>query len=94
MNREVGIRELRQNLSKYLRRVKRGERLVVTERNRPVAALAPVEPVTRGTIARMIAEGTIRPAVKRGPLPDPLEVDLGEPDAVSKALDEVREDVG
>jgi prevent-host-death family protein len=37
----VGVAELRQNLSKYLRRVARGERLVVTDRNRPVAELGP-----------------------------------------------------
>jgi len=35
----VGVAELRQNLSKYLRLVARGERLVVTERNKPVAEL-------------------------------------------------------
>jgi prevent-host-death family protein len=38
----VGVRELRQNLSVYLRRVKRGERLEVTERGRAVAVLAPL----------------------------------------------------
>jgi hypothetical protein len=32
MNDEIGVRELRQNLSKYLDRVKDGEALVVTER--------------------------------------------------------------
>ncbi|MGD0196641.1 MAG: type II toxin-antitoxin system prevent-host-death family antitoxin, partial [Solirubrobacteraceae bacterium] len=37
----VGVAELRQNLSKYLRLVERGERLVVTDRNRPVAELGP-----------------------------------------------------
>jgi prevent-host-death family protein len=37
----VGVRELRQNLSKYLERVKRGETLTVTERNREVARLIP-----------------------------------------------------
>jgi prevent-host-death family protein len=31
----VGVRELRQNLSVYLRRVARGESLEVTERGRP-----------------------------------------------------------
>jgi antitoxin (DNA-binding transcriptional repressor) of toxin-antitoxin stability system len=31
----VGVAELRQNLSRYLRMVERGERLVVTDRNRP-----------------------------------------------------------
>ena len=38
----VGVRELRQNLSKYLDRVKDGESLVVTERGREVARLIPV----------------------------------------------------
>lgn len=37
----VGVRELRQNLSKYLDRVKGGEDLVVTERGREVARLIP-----------------------------------------------------
>src|SRR6266511_762796 len=39
----VGVRELRQNLSRYLRRVERGERLEVTERGKPVAVLGPVD---------------------------------------------------
>jgi prevent-host-death family protein len=37
----VGVRELRQNLSVYLRRVADGETLQVTEHGRPVAILAP-----------------------------------------------------
>ena len=39
MSETVGVAQLRQNLSRYLRRVARGERLVVTDRNRPVAEL-------------------------------------------------------
>src|SRR5712691_4039806 len=38
----VGVRELRQNLSVYLRRVRRGETLEVTERGQPVATLQPI----------------------------------------------------
>ena len=41
MSDRVGVRELRQNLSKYLDRVKEGEVLVVTERGRQVARLIP-----------------------------------------------------
>lgn len=37
----VGVRELRQNLSKYLERVKEGETLTVTERGHEVARLVP-----------------------------------------------------
>ena len=41
MSETVGVAELRQNLSRYLRRVEQGERLVVTDHNRPVAELGP-----------------------------------------------------
>ena len=41
MSRTVGVAELRQNLSRYLERVAKGERLLVTDRNRPVAELGP-----------------------------------------------------
>jgi prevent-host-death family protein len=37
----VGVRELRQNLSRYLERVKDGETLTVTERGHEVARLVP-----------------------------------------------------
>ena len=37
----VGVRELRQNLSRYLQRVKAGESLTVTEHGREVAYLTP-----------------------------------------------------
>jgi len=40
----VGVRELRQNLSKYLARVKKGETLTVTERGHEVARLVPSRP--------------------------------------------------
>jgi prevent-host-death family protein len=40
----VGVRELRQNLSRYLERVKDGETLTVTERGHEVARLVPSRP--------------------------------------------------
>jgi prevent-host-death family protein len=40
----VGVRELRQNLSKYLARVKEGQTLTVTERGHEVARLVPSRP--------------------------------------------------
>jgi len=40
--RSVGVRELKENLSRYLRDVKSGERIVVTERKKRVALLVPV----------------------------------------------------
>lgn len=38
----IGIRELRQRASEYLRRVEAGETIEVTDRGRPVALLTPV----------------------------------------------------
>lgn len=87
MSGTVGIAELRQNLSAYLRRVSRGERLLVTDRNRPVAELGPA-PSTGPALDRLIAEGKVsRPA--RSGLPEPLELE-GDPRALSRALDEIR----
>jgi len=37
----VGIRELKTNLSRYLARVKSGERIIVTDRKKEVAIIAP-----------------------------------------------------
>jgi prevent-host-death family protein len=51
----VGVRELRQNLSVYLDRVKGGETLTVTEHGAVVAVLAPPLPATG--LARLVAEG-------------------------------------
>jgi prevent-host-death family protein len=60
----VGVRELRQNLSVYLRRVKAGETLEVTERGEPVAELRPHRPEPLSVIDRLIAEGRITPATR------------------------------
>lgn len=83
----VGVAQLRQNLSRYLERVQRGERLVVTDRNRPVAELGP-PPSTGAALDRLIAEGQATRPRRRG-LPEPLTLS-GDPDALSRALDEVR----
>ena len=58
----VGVRELRQNLSVYLDRVKAGESLEVTEHGRPVARLTPNPPEQLSIVDRMIAHGRITPS--------------------------------
>lgn len=87
MDRTVGIAELRQNLSRYLRRVENGERLLVTDRNRPVAELGP-PPSIGAALDRLIAEGKIGRPVRRG-LPAALSME-GDPYVLSRALDGVR----
>jgi prevent-host-death family protein len=93
MDEKVGIRELRQNLSVYVERVKAGESLEVTERGRPVAMLVPL-PASTSAIDRLVAEGRAWPAEgSLGDLPPPM----GEPSEemsrrIREALDAERED--
>jgi len=87
----VGVAELRQNLSHYLRLVQQGERLVVTDHNRPVAELGP-PPTAGSALDRLIAEGRVARPLRRG-LPEPLDLSgdpLAPSRALTRALDEVR----
>lgn len=75
----VGIRELKNQLSRYLKRVRAGERLVVTERGKPVAIISPppvgelgrhIETLLRTGVVRWHGgkpKGSSRPARIRGP---------------------------
>ncbi len=87
--RKVGVRELRQNLTKYLRRVQRGERLEVTERGRPVAVLAPIAN-TESSLTRLISSGRVLPPT--GDLMDLLPPKGRVSRNVSEALEDVRSD--
>jgi prevent-host-death family protein len=78
----VGIRELRQNLSHYLRRVRKGESLQVLDRGRPVALLTPL-PGRSDAVGRLEAEGRLTRARKDllelGPPPDrPVRTPISE----------------
>lgn len=57
---EAGIRELRDHLSKYLDRVRRGEELTVTDRGTAIARVVPVEQPR--AYDRLVDEGVIEPA--------------------------------
>ena len=53
----VGVRELRQNLSVYLERIKQGETLTVTEFGQEVALLTPLPKREMDVLERLVAEG-------------------------------------
>jgi prevent-host-death family protein len=54
----VGIRELKTHLSRHLRRVRSGTRLLVTERGRTIATINPVEVAADVDWAhQLVAEG-------------------------------------
>jgi prevent-host-death family protein len=92
-SRTVGVRDLRQNLSRYLDRAREGERVVVTEHNRPIAVLAPL-PENEDPLARLIAEGKVTPA--EGDLDDFLRehrrIALDDPYRGTRALEDTRAD--
>ena len=56
---EVGIRELRLNLSKYVARVRSGTEVIVTDHGNPVARLGPID-AQEAHIERLIREGKRR----------------------------------
>ncbi|MGI8801871.1 MAG: type II toxin-antitoxin system Phd/YefM family antitoxin [Solirubrobacteraceae bacterium] len=56
---QMGIRELRDNLTAAMRRVRSGETIEVTHRGQPVATIAPV---AADRLARLVASGDVTPA--------------------------------
>ena len=64
---EVGVKALRQDLSKYLKRVAEGEECVIPDRGMPVARLVSASGPSR--YEALLASGAITPA--KGPKTDP-----------------------
>ena len=46
----TGVRELKNNLSNYLRSVRKGESILVTHRNKEIAVISPVEGKGNGEV--------------------------------------------
>ncbi|MEE6281036.1 type II toxin-antitoxin system Phd/YefM family antitoxin [Georgenia sp. MJ170] len=57
---DVGVRELRDGLSRHLARVREGHTITVTDHGRPVARIIPVGAPTK--LEQMIAAGKVTPA--------------------------------
>jgi len=66
----AGIRELKDNLSRFIRRVEAGERIAVTAHGRVVAELVPPGTKMKGggpsRFDELIAAGVIRPPLEAG----------------------------
>jgi prevent-host-death family protein len=88
----VGVRELRQNLSVYLDRVKAGETLEVTEHGQPVARLGPRPPEPKSRLEQLIADGRATHATgDLAALGPPPRIPEGAP-ALSETLLRMRDD--
>lgn len=71
---DVGIRELRDNLSRHLADVRSGHTVTVTDHGRPVARIVPVGRPTR--LEQLRAEGRVQPArKKKQPAPEPIRAE-------------------
>ncbi len=69
---EIGIRELRDGLSRHLAEVRLGRTLTVTDHGRPIARIVPVDEPT--VLERLTAEGRVIPArSRRRASPEPVE---------------------
>ncbi len=70
---EVGVRALRDGLSRHLAEVRKGRTVTVTDHGRAIARIVPVEGPT--ALERLIAEGRVQPARQpRRPAPQPVPV--------------------
>ena len=95
----VGIKDLTNNLSAYLREVRRGEHILVTDRNEVIAELrepgasygAPLDPPSR--LEEWVAKGIVRPP-RQPERPLPPSTGKGMPEGTAqKSVDLDREDV-
>ncbi len=94
--RTVGLKTLKNRLSEYVRAAAGGETILVTDRNRVVAELAPPQaqkgaPGADERYAEMIREGLIRPAPLAGCGPPPASPIMSF-EALMEELERDRED--
>ena len=80
---DVGIRELRADLSRYVKQVHAGDEIVVTDRGIPVARIVPMNGERK--IDRLIAAGLVQPTPKpKGRPPRPVRLGVTVSDLVSE----------
>jgi prevent-host-death family protein len=68
---DVGVRELRDSLSRHLAEVRAGRVVTVTDHGRPIARIVPVDRPTR--LEQLRAEGRVQAArTRKPPAPQPV----------------------
>jgi prevent-host-death family protein len=82
---DIGIRELRDGLSRHLPTVREGHTITVTDHGRPVARIVPISAPT--TLERLIADGRVTP---RGRVRRPRRSPVHASGTISDLLGEQR----
>jgi len=92
--KSVSVSQLKARLSEYLRRVKAGETVLVTERGRPIVEMKPLPSESLGEeLTELVEAGLVRPSTE--PLPEGYweEERPADPEgAVRRAIIEEREE--
>lgn len=89
---EIGIRELRSDLSNHVKKAAGGETVVITIGGEPTARLTPLASNPVETMEDAYASGRVIRAMRRGetPPPSPRKVVLDRPG--EEIIDELREE--
>jgi len=75
---KVGIRELKARLSEYLRRVKAGESIVVTEHGASIGRIIPILPTVEDHLHAMISAGLVEWNGRKLPAYRPQALNRGD----------------
>ena len=83
---DVGIRDLKNNLSRHLKSVQDGKAITVTDHGKPIARIEPIKKISK--LDQMIADGSATAAKrpKTMDLPPPVEIE----GSILEILDEQR----
>lgn len=87
---KVGIRELKTNLSKHLRRVKAGGMLIITEYGKPIGRIIPETDSVEERMQAMVEAGLISWSGKKPEMREPVAVNRG-PRMISELVEEDRD---
>ncbi len=95
--RSVGIKTLNSKLSAYVQLASSGETILITDRDRVVAELGPIQPSRSSVLADAFLADLVRSGVMTPPLmpsstPLPKPPPVASFDDVMRDLDESRED--
>jgi prevent-host-death family protein len=80
----IGLRELNQNPSRAVARVRAGESLLVTDRGKPILRMVP-EVESPGVLSRLVTEGTAAAPAESG-MPELIEDLAPEVDSLTDVL--------
>lgn len=86
----VGIRELKTNLSKYLKRVKQGQTLIITQYGKPIGRIVPEGPSIEERLQGLALTGMLLRAGGDLPVIQPVTSNRG-PKLVSDLISEDRD---